>query len=264
MSHLLIRHTVWLNGHECQMVSYPLGQRQPCWHGIQPLDREGTMLLTQLQDLVNSAPRGKVGQDSLQFVLGAPLVRHTLLPWQDSLNSDKDWRNYAGALFVQQYGSDISQWRIQIAEEGYGQPRLAVAIDELVYQTILDVARNGKMRLNGVEPLLAHTINHYFRQVKSSEFALLILGKHYAHVGFWRDRQWQTIICQPFIHPENYDPEQLYALLRDTAILTGQPLPGEIYLCSAELDGSHLDVHTDRIIWLGHPLPAFAQPRGKQ
>ncbi|MBE9610399.1 hypothetical protein [Chitinilyticum piscinae] len=259
MSHLLIRHTIWLNGQECYMVSYPLGQRTPCWQGDQLIDHEGAMLLTQLQDLVNSAPRGKFGQDNLTFVLGAPMVRHTLLPWQDSLHSQDDWNSYAAALFAQQYGSDISNWRIQSSEAGYGQPRLAVAIDEVLYQTALDVARNGGLRLQGVEPLLAHTVNHYFRQIRDRDFALLILGKFYAHVAFCRDDQWQSVSCQPFIHPQHHDPAALQALLRDTAILSGQTVPDTVYLSSTETDAAMVDQHSDQMIWLGHPLPAFAR-----
>ncbi|WP_051304550.1 hypothetical protein [Chitinilyticum litopenaei] len=242
------------------MVSHALGKRTPVWQGSQQLDRENQLLLTQLQDLVDTAPRGKLGQDSVHFVLGAPLVRHTMLSWQDNLRTLDDWKGYASVLFAQQYGVDISQWRIQIAEEGYGRPRLAIAMDELLYQTILDVVRNARLRLQGVEPLLAQVVNRHFRQLKHTEYALLILERQFAHVGFWRDRQWQSVSCQPFQAGSTLKREQLSALLRDTAILTGQPLPAEAYLSAVDIDASDVDVHADGLIWLGAPLPQFASP----
>ena len=84
--------------------------------------------LAACASLLEQAPRGRLRYfDRATVLLGFPHVQYAMLPWQDGLFSQADWRGFARATVSQQTGLDPLAWQVQVAEAGFGQARLAVA-----------------------------------------------------------------------------------------------------------------------------------------
>ncbi|GAB7128695.1 hypothetical protein JCM19000A_32030 [Silvimonas sp. JCM 19000] len=266
MSRLWIEHTAWLTRRHVLLASGPrlaLGQKK----GAPLLQRAhaavqavGDDAVLRLQQLLSHAPRGSLGLDQLNLILGAPWVRYAVLPWQASLKREADWEGYARVLLAQQYGVATDTWRIRVAPGGFGQARLAAAVDQGLFQTVFEMARAGKLRLSQCEPLLITALNRHHARLKAREFALVLLESEYATCLFYQ-KGWRSVITQPYAVPPHQAPdiEQLSALVRDAAVLGGETMPLHIYVTSSDVPLASLSGNGP-LQWLGGVHPRFSQP----
>ncbi|MCB5196411.1 hypothetical protein [Deefgea salmonis] len=259
MSPLWIKHCAWFSKQRIRIASRH-------WSGSvlarqrASLDPSPDLLVNRFQELLNQVPRGRLGYDQVDLILGSPWVRYVCLPWQAGLNYERDWESYARLLLTQHYGVSSESWRIRIATGGYGQPRIAAAFDEGLYQTLLELCRTSKMKLGKIEPLFTTAVNQHQRQLKAAEYALLILEQGHALIGFYRHQTWQGIISLP-IQLDHDSPENhtlsLAALVREAAVLSEQFLPEHIYLTSSEFTLPSVKSADFDFEWLGAVQPLF-------
>ncbi|KPC54450.1 hypothetical protein [Amantichitinum ursilacus] len=266
MSRLWIEHTAWLTRRHVLLASGPrinVGQKKgtPQLHrahaAVQPVGDDAVL---RLQQLLAHAPRGSLGLDQLHLLMGAPWVRYAVMPWQTSLKREADWEGYARVLLAQQYGVATDTWRIRVAPGGFGQARLAAAVDQGLFQTVYEMARASKLRLSQCEPLLITAINRHHARLKAREFVLVLLEAEYATCLFF-NKGWHSVITQPYATPPHHAPDadQITALVRDAAVLGGETMPAQIYVSSSDIPLSSLSGQGP-IQWLGGVHPRFSQP----
>ncbi|WP_148716369.1 hypothetical protein [Chitinolyticbacter meiyuanensis] len=236
MSPLWIEHCAWLTRHHALLASqgWPAGgsgvRRQRA-----AIDNNADTAVMRLQQLLADAPRSAFKQDRLQLLLGGSWARYAVLPWQDNLFNDNDWRGYAAVVFAKQYAVPVENWRIRVAPGPFGQPRLAAAVDEGFYQTLAELARSSRLKLAGVTPLLTSAINLHQRKLKGKEFAFLLLEADHATCAFHHGHAWRGVVTLPNTMSGEAEAYALAALVRDAAMLAGQALPDQVYVASSEL-----------------------------
>jgi len=122
--------------------------------------------LAACASLLEQAPRGRLRYfDRATVLLGFPHVQYAMLPWQDGLFSQADWRGFARATVSQQTGLDPLAWQVQVAEAGFGQARLAVASPLELLGDLRALFNLKGLSLAACLPLLTHTLAHYRPQL---------------------------------------------------------------------------------------------------
>jgi hypothetical protein len=248
VSPLWIEHSAWLAGKRLTLASQPrLQKAEKVWLS-QPIDQPSAAPV--LQQLLAARPASSIS--TLKVLLSGEWVRYCVLPWQDGLYQPADWQAYARLMFAQQFGSSDG-WRIAINPAGFGQNRLACAMDETTYLMLLELAKSQRCRLLSVEPLLSTVIKQHRRQLRAAEFALLISEPDSLCCAFWHSGAWQGVISLPLQKP---DEEAIAALLRQAAMLAQVKLPAEVYLSSSAHALAKLSLPGCQYRYLGavHPL----------
>ncbi|BCL76044.1 hypothetical protein JHS3_17800 [Jeongeupia sp. HS-3] len=253
MSPLSIDHHGWLMRSQVMLASKPRWPRGPVARRSEAIDGTADTAVLRLQQLLNDAPAGRF--DTLTLHLGTPWVRYTVLPWQDNLKRDADWQGYARVLMASQFNVATDTWRVAIEPGPYGAPRLAAAIDQGLYQTLLELARTRKCRLSAVAPLLTDVVNRYHSAVKSPEFALIVAEAEHISCLFRKQRAWRGVVTLS-APAGGMAGASLTALARDAAMLASDFVPRTLYLAGGHDQApEHLDGEFE-LNWLGglHPL----------
>ncbi|WP_283150453.1 hypothetical protein [Silvimonas soli] len=260
MSHLWINHHAWFSRRHLLLASSPMWSKELPKRRQVALEQLTTdNVVMRLQQLLAERPRGRIGVDTLQLMIGAPWVRYTVLPWQDNLKRDADWQGYARVLLSQQYDVGTETWRVQVAPGPYGRPRLAAALDQGLYQTLVELARTQKLRLTHCEPLLTTAINRHHKQLKGKEFVLVLIEAEHATCVFWRSG-WRSAITLPFALVPRPQGEDIAALVRDAAMLVSDFMPKQVYVVSSDIQLSGLQATDFSLQWLGGVHARFAYP----
>jgi hypothetical protein len=252
---LWIKHQAWLCLGHVQLASSGLRQGVPTLTQA-PVDAAADTAVLRLQQLLVEAPRGSLRMDTLALQLGAPWVRYAIIPWQDKLKRPADWENYAKVAMSQQYGVGTETWRVRVAEGGWGKPRLAAAIEQGLYQTMVELARGQKLRLTQVEPMLTTAINRHKGALKQREFTLLLIDGEQAVCAFWRQHAWRGVVTLPLPPEALRRGEAVAALIRDAAMMTSDFLPEQVYVVASEPRFARMELADFDLQWLGpvHPL----------
>ncbi|WP_027469153.1 hypothetical protein [Deefgea rivuli] len=256
MSPLLINHCAWFGKQRIRLSSVNFGG-EVLSRRRASVDPSPDVLVPRLQEMFNQVPRGRLKQDRVDLVFGSPWVRYVCLPWQSSLSKDSDWESYARLLLSQQYGVSTDSWRIRISAGSFGQPRIAAAFEEGLYQTFAELCRASKLKLGKVEPLFTTAVNQHRRKMKDPEHALVIMEMSHAIIGFYRENAWQGIMTLPVQLDNDNQTLSLAALVREAAVLSGQFLPEHIYLTSSDLTLKSVKSADFDFEWLGAVHPQF-------
>ncbi|WP_255989779.1 hypothetical protein [Chitinolyticbacter albus] len=252
MSPLWIEHCAWLTRHHALLASLgrPAGGGNPR-RASAAIDNNADTAVMRLQQLLADAPRTPFKQDRLQLLLGGNWARYAVLPWQDNLHNDNDWRGYASVIFAKQFAVPVENWRIRVAPGPYGLPRLAAAVDEGFFQTLAELARSSRIKLAGATPLLTSAINLHQRKLKGREFAFLLLEADHATCAFYHGNAWHGVVTLPNTMRDEAEAYALTALVRDAAMLAGQTLPDQVYIASSELGMLSGETSDFDAQWLG-------------
>ncbi|MEJ2794712.1 hypothetical protein WAE56_14980 [Iodobacter sp. LRB] len=255
MPPLWIEHSVWLASKKLILASQPRLQKADKQWTSATIDAQSAALA--LQQRLETRPKSSIS--TLNILLSGDWVRYAVLPWQDGLYQPDDWNAYARLILAQQFAGSAEGWRLCINPAGFGEPRMVAAMDESIYQVIIELTRTNKLRLNKMQPLFSAVHQLYRKQLKAAEFALVISEADQLCCGFWRDGAWQGVISLP----QNQDSEALLnggmaALLRQAAMLAQVSLPPQIYISSSAHPLAKLSLPECEVSYLGAVHPLFA------
>lgn len=85
--------------------------------------------------------------------LGGGWCRLLLLPWHAQLTGAQRWRNLAQARVEEQFGVDVGQWELQLAQDLPGRERLAVAWPAALHALLQGCAAVRSVRVGLLEQL---------------------------------------------------------------------------------------------------------------
>lgn len=83
--------------------------------------------------------------------LSSHYTRMLLLPWQPSLENEKEWSAYAQHAFDTAFGSSPGR-KIRLARQGYGQPVIAAAIEATLHDEIEAAIQSAGSVSKSMEP----------------------------------------------------------------------------------------------------------------
>lgn len=97
---------------------------------------------------------------SVRLIMANYLLRFIVLPWQEGVYSRQDWLALASHAFRQQYGAVADSWQIRVSLGGYGQTMVASAMDQALYDGLINTADQLKFRWQAIEPLAMRLLNN--------------------------------------------------------------------------------------------------------
>lgn len=95
----------------------------------------------------------------IRVVISNAYVRYLLLAWQPNVYRRQDWEAIAQHAFRQQFGSVATSWQVRVHLGAYGQPLLAVAIEEALVDLLTSTAKNLQMHLTAIVPAFTQVLN---------------------------------------------------------------------------------------------------------
>lgn len=101
-------------------------------------------------------------------VLSNHFVRYALVPWSDQVINNDDEQAFIRHSFLQTYGDDARHWALRISPGGYGETRVASAIDQGLLDGLERIARERGLRLVSLQPYLMTEFNRWRKQMQSS------------------------------------------------------------------------------------------------
>ena len=102
-------------------------------------------VLQQHQDLL--------AQQKLRLVLSNAFVRFAILNWQNEVFNRQDWLGLAQHTFRQEYGNSADNWVVRVSFGTFGEPVIASAIDQALYDALIESGKQIGFRWQAIEPL---------------------------------------------------------------------------------------------------------------
>ena len=109
-------------------------------------------VLQQHQDLL--------AQQKLRLVLSNAFVRFAILNWQNEVFNRQDWLGLAQHTFRQEYGNSADNWVVRVSLGAYGESVIASAIDQALYDTLMESAKQIGFKWQAIEPLAMRLLGH--------------------------------------------------------------------------------------------------------
>lgn len=100
-----------------------------------------------------------LAKQKIKLIISNHFMRFTVLPWQDGVPARQDWLALANHAFRQQYGVAADNWQVRVSLGGYGQAVIASAIDQTLYDGLMDCANELGFSWQAIEPLLMCLLN---------------------------------------------------------------------------------------------------------
>lgn len=133
----------------------------------------------------------------VEVVLSNHFVRYAVVPWSNESMDSVEEQAMTRICFEQTFGDLADGWDMRLSEAGYGQSRLASAVDRELTQALSDVFAKTALRLISIQPYLMASINHLQRQVQDEDFLFLMGERGRLCFAQVRSRQWSQVRSSP-------------------------------------------------------------------
>ena len=111
---------------------------------------------TALDTATTVLPANRGGR--LNIVIANPFVRYVLLPWSEAVLGDKARLAVARALLQNRLGEQLADYDIALDRASYGRNSLGAAIPRGLLDGLRQLARQNRLRLDRLQPQLAHEL----------------------------------------------------------------------------------------------------------
>jgi hypothetical protein len=101
---------------------------------------------------------------SVTVVQSNHFMRYLVLPWQPALTRSSELATLARLRFEQIHGAVVADWTVQLADDGYGAPLLACAVDTGLVSGVHNLLERNGLKLTSMQGLLMAAFNQH-RQV---------------------------------------------------------------------------------------------------
>lgn len=114
-----------------------------------------------------------IGPNKIKFIISNHYVRYETLSWKLNVFSRQDWQSIAENHMRAVYGNIIEGWNINVSMQGYGQPIIISAIDQLLLTRLQTLAQQHNWSIAAVEPALMSVTNSYQHKMKKDSWLVI-------------------------------------------------------------------------------------------
>lgn len=111
----------------------------------------------------------EMGRADVTVVLSNHFVRYAVMPYSIDVNSREEERTLAQILFEGVYGELVKQWKLEIVDGGYGEPRLMAAADTSLLDKIANVLTPSTLQLSAITPYFVSAFNRFHKQMQEPD-----------------------------------------------------------------------------------------------
>jgi hypothetical protein len=182
-------------------------------------------------------------QQVVDVVLSNTLVRYAVLPWQEGVLKSNDWQAIAQHAFRSQYGAVAQQWHVSVELGGFGRPILAAAIEQSLFETLMQSAVEYDFSVNSITPLLPLLRSQYPHD--ATQWALIAEPARLLLCQFKQGDWWQVQVDVPATGQEYTQAEQLIA--RSLLPIKPSEQPSKIASYVSPSLNSHWQAHSSHM-----------------
>lgn len=135
----------------------------------------------------------KLRNRRIGVALSSELSPLHLIPWREDVAREDQLALLAGAHFRQVHGDAAQHWKVNVQPTAYGQPWLAVAMDEHLLQMFSQWTESTVV---SVQPLALSLFNKVRRQLAPASWLLVPEPMHTTAMHF-RNGQWRLLKSLP-------------------------------------------------------------------
>jgi len=134
----------------------------------------------------------------IRFVVANQYVRYAMLPWQADIYSQQDWQSLAENHMRLLHGNVVDTWKVSIAMQGYGNPLIISAIDDVLLIQLHELAAEKKWIIDTIEPAVVSIVNHYHNALIGEAWLMVIEPKRATLVEMYNNIITRfTVACPP-------------------------------------------------------------------
>ena len=129
----------------------------------------------------------------IEIVLSNHFVRYAVIPWSSEVTNGAEAQVMARICFEEVYGDLAAAWELSLSAAGYGESRLASAVDRELIQALSDVFNRTSLRLVSIQPYLMTAFNHCRSKIQDDDCLLVLEEPGRLCLAQIRNRQWSQI-----------------------------------------------------------------------
>lgn len=126
-------------------------------------------------------------------VLSNHFVRYALLPWSDQISDQNEEQAFIRHCFTQTYGEGAQRWALRTSPNGYGQTRVASAIDQELVDGLERVATAHSLRVISLQPYFMTVFNQWRHQLLGSVVWFVVAEPGRLCVSQLQQGRWHSL-----------------------------------------------------------------------
>ncbi len=170
--------------------------------------------LSHLETLVAGIASNKA---DVEIVLSNHFVRYAVIPWSNDVTGIAETLIMTRIHFEEVYGDLAADWELRLSKNGYGEARLASAVDRELLDGLSGLFDGTSLRLASVQPCLMTAFNLCLNKIVDEDCLFILEEPGKVCLAQMRNHQWSQIRVSPV---ENLEHE-LGALLNRETLLNG-------------------------------------------
>jgi len=128
----------------------------------------------------------------VEVILADSLVRYAIMPWSADVLAADEHRTMARIHFEAMFGPMLGEWEFQAAPAGYGQARIACAVDSRLSSALHALFAAHKMRMVSLRPYLICVMNRWHAQLSGDALLVVVAPEHCMMAGF-KAGAWHSV-----------------------------------------------------------------------
>lgn len=185
----------------------------PIWRGV----------LDHLEEFIAGIRSAKA---DVEIVLSNHFVRYAVVPWSSEVTGDAETQAMTRICFEEVYGDRVAEWELCLGDAGYGETRLASAMDRELMQGLSEVIGRTSLRVVSIQPYLMTAFNHCRKLMQDDNYLFMLDEPGRLCLVQVRDRQWSQIRTTPVGNLR----KELPGLLNREILLNGLDTSAKQYL----------------------------------
>jgi hypothetical protein len=125
--------------------------------------------------------------------LSNEFVNYELIPWNSGIASAEEEEAFIQHQFSQTFGAAATAWSLRVAQAGYGQARVASAVDKDCIDAIARCFAGTALRLHGIEPYLMGAFNAVRKDLPGGRTRLVIVEGAKMSIIVLEDFSWSGL-----------------------------------------------------------------------
>ncbi|APG16835.1 hypothetical protein FEI17_20525 [Kosakonia radicincitans] len=132
-------------------------------------------------------------RDTLGFWLESSRVHHFTVPWQEGITNPEDFRGYAASLAIKQWpGEPERSLKTDFISVNYASTALAATIDDRLWQILLRIGQQRKLRVEGIAIEFQVQLHPWLRQLPQ-EALFCLRGAHSSIYAARQQGEWHQV-----------------------------------------------------------------------
>lgn len=123
--------------------------------------------------------------DRVGVVISNGFCRYLSIPWSDVLVASDGGIAYLQRAFAEDYGEVARTWEIVCQDAGYGQPRVACAVEKSLLQDIRSACVQKKLNLAFCKPYFDVALSCFRSQITAERGAFAVVEEDVLTIGSW-------------------------------------------------------------------------------